>query len=251
MASMTPGREDVRPARPSSPRTPPSNSVTCASSETCGPWEMIQPGVPNALMTSDRNSSPRPSALVNTTGASTWAPRCQAEVPQHRWSRNKPTWAAAARMASWTACARCIAGARGARQVDVEQRLDEVKSPTSRSTIGMQRLWRPNSGTFSRNREAGRPKRASALANAAGQRHRRGDATGAGGGKQRVASRRVQPVPPPAAYPCVTVPSGRFGVAPADPAAAGGRCAHCSRSASRGRLLPRLLPRDGPTVSRG
>ncbi len=74
MASITPGANMC--SRTSQLiRMPPSSSVTCASSSTCGPCEIIQTGAPNAAVTSAENSSPRPSALVNTTGASTWVPR--------------------------------------------------------------------------------------------------------------------------------------------------------------------------------
>ena len=51
MASTTPGAR--MPSRTSQfTSTPPSNSVTCASSSTCGPWEMIHAGVPNWAVTS-------------------------------------------------------------------------------------------------------------------------------------------------------------------------------------------------------
>ncbi|OUD88152.1 hypothetical protein BC477_09160 [Clavibacter michiganensis subsp. michiganensis] len=54
--------------------SPPSSSVTCASSQTCGPWEMIQTGSPSARRMDASYSSPSPMALVYTTGASTGLP---------------------------------------------------------------------------------------------------------------------------------------------------------------------------------
>jgi hypothetical protein len=38
---------------------------------------MIHSGLPNWSVTLEPNSSPSPSALVNTTGANTWVPRCR------------------------------------------------------------------------------------------------------------------------------------------------------------------------------
>ena len=146
-------------------------------------------------------------------------------------------------MASCTARAR-DGGARGAGQVDVEQqRRGEVAD--QEVDVGVQGS-RPNSGTFSRNREVV-DQHARVLANAAANAIAGVTPRARARGEQRVASRRVQPVPAPSAVAVQLVVRVDVGSAGGS-GSCGMRCAHQSRSASRGRLRPRFSPRDGLTV---
>ncbi|CKT85929.1 Uncharacterised protein [Mycobacterium tuberculosis] len=226
MASMTPGAKT--PSRTSQfTSTPPSNSVTWASSSTWGPCEMIHPGVPNCSVTSGQKRSPSPSALVNTTGASTWVPRWRLRS-RSTDSPGYALWPAALRRASCTACARAAAVRAPVRSTSSNS--EEVKSPTSRSTSGC-RAWRLNNGRFSRNRDDA-DQRASTLAKAAASviagvmpraRARANNASRVCGSSQcqrRVLRRRSRS------------PPARVGSAGGS-GSCGMRCAHQSRSASR------------------
>ena len=169
---------------------PPSNSVTWASSRTCGPCEMIHSGVPNCVVTSGLNSSPRPSALVNTTGASTCVPRWR---PRSR-STDNPGYdacAAASCMVCCTARARWAGVSAAARSMSSSS--DEVKSPTTLSTSGVQ-WFTSEQRDVEQEARVGRPA-GHRVGEGRRQRHRRCHAALPGAVEQAVAGSRIEPVP--------------------------------------------------------
>ena len=130
-------------------RIPPSSSVTCASSHTCGPCEMIHVGRPKCRCTSAANSSPSASALVNTTGARTVCPPA-ARVRSR--STSTPVYSVCPSASRSRACSCADRSTNGmSPDMSASMRTELEKSPTRASTSSW-RGSRSNAGRLSRNR---------------------------------------------------------------------------------------------------